>query len=238
LSVPAALAQHDLPHPYEVPQMAMRAMGFAPALAAFVAAALTGGLREWWSRVATLKAPWPLYGIALVMPFALLSAAFAWSAYSGGHAPKLGVLSPEIAMLAGVWFVLAAGEELGWRAYALPKLAERYGFWPGATLLGAVWALWHYPMLLASPYVLSVDQAVYWLGLFTLQIFLANYLISWLMMRSGAVFVPTLFHTAFNVVATLYYAAAIDLAITGALAAVVLLLFLFDRAPRQIPQAA
>jgi hypothetical protein len=52
------------------------------------------------------------------------------------------------------------------------------------------------------------------------------------MLRSGAVLIPTLFHTAFNVVATAYYAAAIDLTVTGAMAAIVLLLFLFDRAPK------
>jgi membrane protease YdiL (CAAX protease family) len=234
LSVPAALAQHGLPHPYDVPQGAMRLMGFAPAIAALIAASLTGRLREWWSRVATLSAPASLYGIALALPVALLSAAFAWSAYIGHEPPKLW-LDPQVAALAGAWFVLAAGEEFGWRAFALPTLAERYGFWPGATLLGVVWAVWHYPMLLASPYVLSADQAAYWLGMFTLQIILANYLISWLMMRSGAVIVPTLFHAAFNTVATMYYAAAIDLAVTGGIAAAVLFIFLFDHNPRQVP---
>ena len=52
------------------------------------------------------------------------------------------------------------------------------------------------------------------------------------MLRSGAVLIPTLFHASFNVVATAYYAAAIDLRITGAMAAVVVLTFLFDRRPR------
>src|SRR5262245_18957765 len=87
LSVPAALAQHGLPHPYEVPPMAMRAMGFAPMIAAFIAASLNGGLRAWWSRVGTLNAPWPLYGVALATPIALLSASFAWSAYNGHAEP-------------------------------------------------------------------------------------------------------------------------------------------------------
>lgn len=230
--MPAALAQHGLPHPYDLPQGAMRLMGFAPAIAALVAATLSGRLREWWSRIATLRAPLPLYGIALVLPAALLVASLAWAAYSGHKPPKLW-LDPQVALLAGVWLPLAAGEELGWRAFALPRLAERYGFWRGATVLGVVWALWHYPMLLASPFVLSVDQAAYWMGMFTLQIVLANYIISWLMMRSGAVIVPTLFHAAFNTVATMYYAAAVDVAITAGMAAIVLFLALTDREPRQ-----
>jgi membrane protease YdiL (CAAX protease family) len=232
LSVPTALAVHGQPVPYDLPQGAMRLMGFAPAIAAIVAAALTGRLRELWSRIWTLSAPLPLYGIALVLPVALLSASFAWAAYNGVPAPKV-AFTPQVAMFAAIWFVLAAGEENGWRAFALPRLAEHYGFWRGATLLGVVWAVWHYPMLLASPYVQSVEQAAYWIGMFTLQIVLANYVLSWLMMKSGAVIVPTLFHTAFNTVSTMYWQAAIDVAFTAGLAAIVLYIALFDRNPRQ-----
>jgi membrane protease YdiL (CAAX protease family) len=238
LSVPTALAAHGLPHFYDLPQGAMRLMGFAPTIAALIAAAFTGRLREWWSRVATLSAPLPLYGIALVLPVALLSSTFAWAAYNGHEAPKL-ALDPQVAMLAGIWFVLAAGEEIGWRAFALPHLAEHYGFWRGATVLGIAWALWHYPMLLASPYITTVDQGVYWIGMFTVQIVLANYVISWLMMKSGAVIVPTLFHTAFNTVSTVYWMASVDAAITASLAAVVLFIAIFDNSPRQeLPSAA
>jgi membrane protease YdiL (CAAX protease family) len=232
LSVPAALAAHGLPHFYDLPPGAMRLMGLAPAVAALVAALLTGRLREWWSRIATVSAPLPLYGIALMLPVTLLSATFAWSAYSGHDAPKL-ALDWQVAQLAGIWFVLAAGEEIGWRAFALPYLAERYGFWRGATVLGGAWAIWHYPMLLGSPYVLSVDQAAYWIGMFTLQIVLANYILCWLMMKSGAVIVPTLFHTAFNIVSTMYWMAAIDVAITASMAAVVAFIAIFDHSPRQ-----
>src|SRR5262249_6068298 len=104
-----------------------------------------------------------------------------------------------------------------------------------ATILGLVWAVWHYPMLLASPYIASADQAVYWIGMFTLQIVLANYVLSWLMMKSGAVIVPTLFHTAFNTVSTMYWMASVDVAVTASMAAIVLFIAIFDRAPRQVP---
>lgn len=232
LSVPTALAVHGQPVPYDLPQGAMRLMGFAPAIAAFIAAAFTGRLNELWSRVGTLSAPWPLYGIALVLPFGLLAGSFAWAAYDGHEAPDL-IVNSELAMFAAIWFVLGAGEEIGWRAFALPHLAERYGFWSGATILGLAWAVWHYPMLLSSPYMTSVDTAVYWIGMFTLQIVLANYILSWLMMKSGAVIVPTIFHMTFNVVSTMYMLASIDLAFTACIAAVVLYIAIFDNNPRQ-----
>jgi membrane protease YdiL (CAAX protease family) len=39
-----------------------------------------------------------------------------------------------------------SGEEIGWRGYALPLLAQRIGFARGSVLLGLVWACWHLPL--------------------------------------------------------------------------------------------
>lgn len=40
-----------------------------------------------------------------------------------------------------------AGEEIGWRAFALPRMTQRFGL-PGASvILGVIWASWHLPFL-------------------------------------------------------------------------------------------
>ena len=39
-----------------------------------------------------------------------------------------------------------SGEEIGWRGFALPRLAERMGYGRASLVLGLIWATWHLPI--------------------------------------------------------------------------------------------
>lgn len=46
----------------------------------------------------------------------------------------------------------ALGEELGWRGLLVPELAKATTFTKTALLSGAIWAVWHWPVMLSGEY--------------------------------------------------------------------------------------
>lgn len=59
----------------------------------------------------------------------------------------LAALALAVALGATVNAVFALGEEFGWRGYLLWELAP-WGFWRASLAIGALWGLWHAPVIL------------------------------------------------------------------------------------------
>jgi membrane protease YdiL (CAAX protease family) len=127
-----------------------------PACGALAAVAATEG-RIGWGRFLRdrlrlrNRAMW----IAAAMPLIMLLGALA--AYATIGAP-LGSLGNAIAqswplLLAHIMLqilVIGLGEEIGWRGWLLPKLAERHGLVLATIMTGTVWYFWHFPILLGG----------------------------------------------------------------------------------------
>lgn len=87
------------------------------------------------------------------------------------------------------------GEEIGWRGYALPRLANRLGY-PGASIvLGVIWALWHLPLF----FVREADKYGQSFFLYTLQATAISVAMAWLYQRTnGSLLLTMLLHSAIN----------------------------------------
>ncbi len=63
------------------------------------------------------------------------------------------------------------GEEFGWRGYLLPHLCDHMGRLPAALLTGAIWGVWHAPMI-AMGHNYGVGYAGFpWLGIAAFIVF-------------------------------------------------------------------
>jgi len=107
------------------------------------------------------------------------------------------------------WFVLVAttgfvrsvatalGEEIGWRGFLSPILYERFGFTRGALLTGAIWAVWHFPIIFFSNY----DSATPWWyasPCFVVEVLSLSVIMSWIRMRSGSLWTGAIAHASIN----------------------------------------
>lgn len=88
-----------------------------------------------------------------------------------------------------------AGEEIGWRGYALPRLAERFGLRGASVLLGLIWACWHLPLF----FIPGADTYRQSFPIYMLQVTALSVAIAWLYSHTnGSLLLVMLMHAAVN----------------------------------------
>lgn len=125
--------------------------------------------RPWRSALALTVPSWPalaLTALAAVAAFTMVPLARVLIGIGAG-APPIAAPTPIASLLLAIPAVLvmqalfAIGEEAGWRGWLHEQLAG-LGFWRMSLLIGALWALWHAPIVLALG--LTPREAVTYLG--------------------------------------------------------------------------
>jgi len=113
--------------------------------------------------------------------------------------PQFGEEAWYLMLAATVFSVLVGGqtgEEVGWRGFALPRLAERMGLARASILLGVIWASWHLPLFFIFPGADTNGQSF---PLYLLQVTALSVAIAWLWWRTnGSLLLPMLLHAAAN----------------------------------------
>jgi uncharacterized protein len=91
----------------------------------------------------------------------------------------------------------ALGEELGWRGFLVPQLAKITSYPRVALISGAIWALWHYPLILFADYH-GAGPLWYSIACFTALVLGISFLFAWMRLKSGSVWTGMLLHASHN----------------------------------------
>jgi membrane protease YdiL (CAAX protease family) len=100
---------------------------------------LLKGITEWRRDVR-----WYVFALGYMVVIKLAAATF--YRLATGTWPLFGQI-PWFLMAIAIAFstLVQAGEEIGWRAFALPRMAQRFGLPAASVILGLIWASWHLP---------------------------------------------------------------------------------------------
>jgi len=128
-----------------------------------------------------------------------LAGAFAKAALPPALTGPAGVLALGLIVLPLTSLVSAAGEEIGWRGFLVPRMHALFGFTGTSLLVGLIWAAWHYPINVAV-FPLHRPNVPLWYAnaCFTLLVIGAAFMHTWLRLRSRSVWPSTLLHASGN----------------------------------------
>jgi len=202
-------------------QLAVLPGAFAPAVAALIVRKwITGegfadaGLRP------NLRAAWPTYLIAWLLPLPMTAVIVALAVISGlsqpdftlmrfathlfgetsipSPPPSIWLLLPfQLSINALIATPILWGEEFGWRGYLQLRLFPRRPLL-AAIATGLIWGAWHYPLNLRG--YNYPDHLLLGLALFPIGTALLSIVFGWLRLRSGSIWAPCLAHAATNAI--------------------------------------
>ena len=104
---------------------------------------------------------------------------------------------PTLLLLLPSSFITAMGEEIGWRGLLLPKMSEVWNVKIAVVLSGAIWAAWHFPLMLAGLYQTGTP-VWYQLTMFTVEIIAITGILAFLRLKSKSVWPAAILHTSHN----------------------------------------
>lgn len=137
---------------------------------------------------------WYLFGVAYMAAIKLVIALI-YRLGTGGW-PRFGNDAWYMIMVAIILSTpVLAGEEVGWRGFALPRLTERLGLARASLVLGLIWACWHLPVF----FIRGADKFGQSFPVYLLQVVALSVAFAWLYWRTGrSLLLVMLLHSAVN----------------------------------------
>jgi membrane protease YdiL (CAAX protease family) len=150
---------------------------------------------------------------SLIRPIFVWPRAVRWYLFAAGYMATVKLAAAVLHRLAAgdwpafgrdAWYIMLvamvfstpvqAGEEIGWRGYALPRLAGRVGLGWASVILGVVWAAWHLPLF----FIPEADTFGQSFVAYLLVVTALSVAMAWLFWRTGSLLLTMLMHAAIN----------------------------------------
>jgi membrane protease YdiL (CAAX protease family) len=177
-------------HAQQGPWGALAGLGiFGPVVASAVAVRLEGGrVRDLWKSLFRHEGSPVWLVVGLFLPAAMLLVGALVYRAVGGDGIEL-AYPPRAPERMAALVVMPLVEEIGWRAFLLPRLLPRMGPVKATVVVGLVWCAWHVPMFWGG------DPRVVVMLLSLALIFSGSFVFTWLMSKTrGTALVAVMFH--------------------------------------------
>ncbi len=145
---------------------------------------------------------WYFWLLAVLLPFF-------WNAVQDGLQIALGFATMDWTKLtSGLYrvpinlfggLIIFIGEEFGWRSYLLEKIRP-LGRWNALLVSGAIWSLWHAPVLVIPSGIYTRQLDLPGAGLTLLVFILMGFIFGWLYFESKSVWPCVLMHSYNNLI--------------------------------------
>jgi membrane protease YdiL (CAAX protease family) len=182
---------------------------YGPLIAGLAATWMDGGkegLLELGMRIAKWRIRGKWYLIAFVITFLVVAIPVTISGLIGGFTPSNLALGYILILFLVQLLTSGLGEEPGWRGYLLPRLEARAKGGRYVWILGFIWSVWHYPIIIAQALNTMQDATVPQMMIVILLQLAGNaialigltYIYAWLYNNTGSVFLCIVFHALSN----------------------------------------
>lgn len=172
---------------------------FAPSLVALSLTAWTkgeSGIRALLGRMFQWEvgARWYLFAVGYTLSIKLLvTLIYRLGTHTWPHFGTVPLYIIPFAILIST--PVQSGEEIGWRGYALPRMAPRLGLGWASIILGIIWATWHLPLF----YLPGSDTYHQSFIVYATQVTAISVAMAWLWEKTGkSLLLTMLMHAAIN----------------------------------------
>lgn len=198
--VPAMLVSFGWPG-YQIPAYGLFG-ALMPGVAAIIVTAVTGGraaVGKLLGQVKVWRVAMRWYGVAIFLPLVMVISIFVGvGLWQGSPLPAADFSLAAVLVMMLIQTPNTLLEEIGWRGFALPRMAEGRGWLWAGLVLGVIWATWHLPYWASSPDIQTFGLPG--LLLWALMVIFGSVVFTWLYANTRSVLITWLYHLSTNTV--------------------------------------